>query len=100
MKPVSEVAELVKQAKDHCTGPHDSIIDLLISAIESLTAPSPEQMREAFEKWITSPPIERDTSRFQDDGSVWPGCYKQYEVHLAWEAWQAAFNLSKVAMEK
>lgn len=47
-------------------------------------------MRAAFEKWISRPPFERDTARFSDL-DAWPGAYRDYPVHLAWDAWQAAW---------
>lgn len=46
-----------------------------------------EDMRAAFERWITSPPYERILSRYTA-AQAWPGHYKVYEVQLAWEAWQ------------
>lgn len=46
--------------------------------------------RQKFEDWIGSPPFERNTSRYPETKeSAWPGAYKEYEVELAWEAWQA-----------
>jgi hypothetical protein len=52
--------------------------------------------RKAFEAWISAPPYERDVVRFieHDAASAWPGQYMDYEVELAWEAWQegARFN--------
>jgi hypothetical protein len=45
--------------------------------------------REAFEKFVTTPPLEWSVERYDSDGQVWPGQYKQLEVALAWEAWLA-----------
>jgi hypothetical protein len=49
-----------------------------------------DQEREAFEKWISQPPFERDTERWATDekNAGWPGQYKNYETELAWCAWQ------------
>ena len=52
--------------------------------------------RKAFEAWIGNPPYERMCDRGSPE-SAWPGQYKNYEVQLAWEAWQAA---SKQQREK
>ena len=48
-----------------------------------------EQMRREFEAWISAPPYEMTTKKHSERES-WPGQYIQYEVQLAWEAWQAA----------
>ena len=45
--------------------------------------------REAFEAFISAPPFEMPTERF-DDRSAWPGGYTELEVDLAWQAWKAA----------
>jgi len=47
---------------------------------------------KAFEAWITAPPFERSIRRNTMDESktCWPGQYCEYEVQLAWEAWDAA----------
>jgi len=45
--------------------------------------------REQFEKWITAPPFEKNVDKWPS-GAAWPGCYKSYEVHLAWDAWQTS----------
>ena len=45
--------------------------------------------REAFEAFISAPPFEMPTERFDDRGA-WPGGYTELEVDLAWQAWQAA----------
>lgn len=45
-------------------------------------------LREQFEKWITAPPFEKDVSRYGETGTYWPGCYEDYQVHLAWDAWK------------
>lgn len=48
-----------------------------------------EPLREEFERWVQRPPMERSIERLGPD-SAWPGAYKDYPVHLAWEAWCAA----------
>lgn len=45
--------------------------------------------REAFEAFISAPPFEMPTERFDDRGA-WPGGYTELEVDLAWQAWKAA----------
>lgn len=54
------------------------------------TPPCSADCRAAFEAWITAPPFEREVSRWPDDPSKygWPGNYRDYEVELAWTAWQ------------
>jgi len=45
--------------------------------------------RGQFEQWITSPPFEREVGRWEERADVaWPGQYREYEVELAWCAWQ------------
>ncbi len=44
--------------------------------------------RERFEAWVIAPPRERSIRRLGVD-SAWPGCYADYAVHFAWDAWQA-----------
>ena len=48
--------------------------------------------REQFEAWISAPPIEMSFGRFGADAAknAWPGHYVNYQVQLAWEAWQAS----------
>lgn len=48
-----------------------------------------EQARKQFEAWIARPPYERETHR-QGQSNAWPGQYHDYQVQLAWEAWQSA----------
>lgn len=52
--------------------------------------------RDRFEKWISSPPFERDLDRYSEDPDIssWPGNYKDIEVMLAWEAWQEAIRMT------
>jgi hypothetical protein len=51
------------------------------------------EQREAFEAWITQPPIEASILRYGDDAArMWRGQYKQYSVQLAWDAWRAAIE--------
>jgi hypothetical protein len=51
-----------------------------------------DELRERFEKWITSPPFERRIERFPQDEKLfsWPGNYREISVELAWQAWQEA----------
>ena len=48
--------------------------------------------REAFEKWISQPPYEKDITKYPDDPefAAWPKCYRDISVQIAWDAWQAA----------
>ena len=48
-----------------------------------------EKMREEFEAWITSPPLEKPV-QVNPESSGFPGQYRAYEVQLAWESWQAS----------
>ncbi len=52
--------------------------------------------REQFEKLITSPPYEKDISK-NGEKSPWPNRYKDYDVYLAWEFWQASRAWKKFA---
>lgn len=47
-------------------------------------------LRDAFEAWISSPPFERETTRYPKDETkfAWPGSYRDYEVQIAWDAWR------------
>jgi len=51
--------------------------------------------RERFEAWMTAPPYEKRIDRFAEsfDFAAWPGQYRDYEVQLAWEAWEEALGL-------
>jgi len=58
---------------------------------------SEKQLREAFEEWITSPPIEASVDRYPKDAPeaiAWPGNYIDYPVQLAWCAWKEAKHAS------
>jgi hypothetical protein len=46
--------------------------------------------RDRFEAWISASPFERNISRIPDDPAQhsWPGHYREYEVQLAWEAFE------------
>ena len=45
--------------------------------------------RALFEAFITAPPFEREVGRWEESADVaWPGQYREYEVELAWCAWQ------------
>jgi hypothetical protein len=57
-------------------------------------AEAEQKKRERFEQWISAPPYEREIKRKPDDPTVtaWPGNYQDYNVQLAWEAWQEALR--------
>jgi hypothetical protein len=46
--------------------------------------------RELFEAWAQEPPREWLLERYSENSTQWPGAYKSYTVHCAWDAWQAA----------
>lgn len=50
-----------------------------------------ERVRKKFEAFISAPPFEREISRYGENGQ-WPHAYVDYYVHLAWDAWQAAWR--------
>jgi hypothetical protein len=47
--------------------------------------------RKAFEAWISAPPFEQNVRRYGNDPqtAAWPGNYREYNVQLAWCAWEA-----------
>lgn len=57
---------------------------------------SEDNMRAKFEAWITSPPLEKPVHR-NPESSGFPGQYWEYEVQLAWDAWQARAQLAEGA---
>ena len=76
---------------------------------ETATAPAPrlcdkcapkkpnEHLERAhFDKWITSPPYEREIRRWPMDETkyAWPGQYRDIAVQIAWEAWQERAAMS------
>ena len=51
--------------------------------------------RALFEAFITAPPFEREVGRWEESDNVaWPGQYLEYEVELAWCAWQERARLA------
>ena len=48
--------------------------------------------RQAFERFISSPPFEKSIERFPtgDAKYPWPGAYRDITVELAWECWREA----------
>ena len=56
--------------------------------------------RPEFEKAISGPPYELSIDRYPDDAARfgWPGNYKDYRVHLAWDIWmeRAAFGAAEL----
>jgi len=58
-----------------------------------------DDTRARFEKWIAAPPYEKKVMRYPDHSeAAWPGQYRDYEIDLAYCAWQAA--LSAYAVEE
>ena len=58
-------------------------------------------LREQFEKWITAPPFEKSVSRFPTTPSAaWWGAYRDYTVHLAWDAWKESARITAALSEK
>jgi hypothetical protein len=57
--------------------------------------------REQFELFMKSPPFERDCHRWPNDETRYsfPNTYKEMDVDLAWEAWQAARAWKKATEE-
>ena len=55
--------------------------------------------RESFEAFISAPPFEMPTERFDDRGA-WPGSYTELEVDLAWQAWKAATDAAQAEIDK
>lgn len=58
--------------------------------------PNEHMEREHFDKWITSPPYEREIRRWPMDETkyAWPGQYRDIAVQIAWEAWQERAAMS------
>ena len=62
-----------------------------------------KEQRYLFERWISRAPFERAVARWPNDPEryAWPGHYCDYDVQLAWEAWQEAVrnNAAKEAQK-
>lgn len=58
-----------------------------------------DKMREEFEAWITSPPLEKPVL-VNPESSGFSGEYRAYEVQLAWQAWQASRAAVEVELPK
>lgn len=56
----------------------------------------PDTERTDFEAWISAPPFERRVMRFPESACAWPGTYRDIEVDLAWQAWQAAIRTKRI----
>ena len=56
-----------------------------------------DEMRKAFEAWVTAEPREWDVTRFGEGSARWPGQYFGYVVQASWEAWQAACTAEREA---
>lgn len=65
-----------------------------------MTADKDALLRGQFERWITAPPFEKDISRYGATGTYWPGCYEDYQVHLAWDAWKESARITAALAEK
>jgi hypothetical protein len=50
-----------------------------------------QRVREKFEAFITASPYEKSVRRYDSNG-MWPFAYVDIDVHLAWDAWQAAWR--------
>ena len=50
-----------------------------------------ERVREKFEAFVSAEPYWRSIARY-DANDAWPHCYRDINVHLAWDAWQAAWR--------
>lgn len=50
--------------------------------------------REAFEKWISSPPYDYSIDKYPDNPALaaWPKCYRDIAVQVAWDAWQESIR--------
>lgn len=61
-----------------------------------------EIKRSKFEDWAVLPPREWEITIYPDN-SEWPGCYVDYSVQCAWEAWKevnyAAKDIRKLTSE-
>lgn len=57
--------------------------------------------RQAFERFISSPPFEKDIERFPTDSAKypWPGAYRDITVELAWECWKEATSVQIARFE-
>ena len=51
---------------------------------------TPDELRARFEAHFSQPPFEWSMTR-QHEHDAWPGNYRHYAVHCAWEAWQACY---------
>jgi hypothetical protein len=58
-----------------------------VNAPESTTTIDEPAEREAFERIIRNAPYEHSCKRFGPNSDLWPGVYRQYETHLAWDIW-------------
>lgn len=57
--------------------------------------------RQAFERFISSPPFEKDIKRFPtgDAKYSYPGAYCDITVELAWECWREATSMQIARFE-
>ena len=70
--------------------------------LEPIVMPfSPEDIRTAFEVWVTSHPYEESSERYPNDPTKygWPGNYKDIRVDMCWQAWKSACELIQGAVK-
>jgi hypothetical protein len=62
---------------------------------------SEDDIRTAFEVWVTSPPYEESSERYPNDPTKygWPGNYKDIRVDMCWQAWKSACEMIQGAIE-
>lgn len=65
--------------------------------MSSLEEANAEAQRKLFEAFISSPPFEKDVSRYPNDHDrfAWPGSYRDISVDLAWNAWVNAISTER-----
>ncbi|MEK9735745.1 MAG: hypothetical protein VW239_00315 [Candidatus Nanopelagicales bacterium] len=57
-----------------------------------------QDIRAAFEAWISAPPFEHSLARWPDDWKhTWPGQYARIDTQLAWEAWRESAKARPVS---
>lgn len=52
-----------------------------------------KKVREDFEAWAKQPPMEWDCERYTEN-EAWPGSYRNYPTHCAWDGYLAATQQS------
>jgi hypothetical protein len=61
-----------------------------------MRAELPALCGQQFEEWISQSPYERSVERYPDDPEhyAWPGCYRDLNVQLAWDAWAEGWDMA------